>query len=141
MSKNATFITTKVYPTSYLNGKGFFYDEPTGSYVGDIRYVIDDRNSKLTSIDKGNYMLKNLFDYVNAAGESRTMVTKDPTTGLMITVPKPERNINSYFINNKTSTRFTPKIYNRGGAYKPRKSGKRARKNGKKARKTKKRIL
>ena len=81
--KSKTILTMKVYPTNYLNGNGFFYDNKYGTPYGDVRYVIDDRKSNLTDMDKTNYFVSNLFEYVKGMGSSNGS--------------KPGHDINEYF--------------------------------------------
>jgi len=98
---------------SYVNGKGFFFDSPTGSYVGDIKYVIDDKSVVPTNIDMVNYTLKNLFDYVKSSGESGTNTDIDTNTKKKTETLKKQRDINSFFVANKTPHVFTQKLYTR----------------------------
>jgi hypothetical protein len=91
-------ITTKIYPTTKLSGNGFFYDNPEGSYIGDIKYLINNNNT-ITDIDKVNYVLKELFDYVKSAGKNEKIFRK-------------EENIDNFFIADKTDNLFLPRLYN-----------------------------
>jgi hypothetical protein len=93
-----TIIITKVHPSTQLSGQGFLWNNPEGSYVGDITYEINDSNGNLTEIDKANYTLKNLFDYVTSAGDNK------PSSQSL-------HNINRFFIADKTESEFVPKIY------------------------------
>ena len=96
-----TIIITKVHPSTQISGQGFLWNNPAGSYVGDVTYQIDDVDSNLTEIDKVNYMMKNLFDYVTSAGNNK------PTN-------KNLHNINKFFLADNTESVFEPKLYDSG---------------------------
>jgi len=97
-NQNKNIITTKIYPTTILSGNGFFYDNPEGAYIGDIKYSINYNNNTITDIDKVNYVLKELFDYVKSAGKSEKIFRK-------------EEHIDNFFISYKNTTDIIPKIY------------------------------
>jgi len=107
---NGICVTTKVFPMSYLNGHGALFDSKDGSYFGDVQFLVDDRNTRITNMDKVNYMLNNLFNYVTSAGEKKYELGMD-ADGKPIAVPKKSANINEFFIANKTQHKFTPKLY------------------------------
>jgi len=122
---NGICVTTKVFPMSYLNGHGALFDSKDGSYFGDVQFLVDDRNTRITNMDKVNYMLNNLFNYVTSAGEKQYEPGAD-ADGKPIQVPKKAANINEFFIANKTKHKFTPKLYLRplgDGVKSPKKSG------------------
>ena len=96
-----SIIITKVHPSTQISGQGFLWNNPVGSYVGDVTYQIDDVDSNLTEIDKVNYMMKNLFDYVTSAGNNK------PTN-------KNLHNINKFFLADNTESVFEPKLYDSG---------------------------
>ena len=96
-----SIIITKVHPSTQISGQGFLWNNPAGSYVGDVTYQIDDVDSNLTEIDKVNYMMKNLFDYVTSAGNNK------PTN-------KNLHNINKFFLADNTESVFEPKLYDSG---------------------------
>lgn len=107
---NGICVTTKVFPMSYLNGHGALFDSKDGSYFGDVQFLVDDRNSRVTNMDKVNYMLNNLFNYVTSVGEKQYEPGTD-ANGNAIEVPKKATNINGFFIADKTRHKFTPKLY------------------------------
>lgn len=107
---NGICVTTKVFPMSYLNGHGALFDSKDGSYFGDVQFLVDDRNTRITNMDKVNYMLNNLFNYVTSVGEKQYEPGMD-ADGKPIQVPKKAANINEFFIANKTKHKFTPKLY------------------------------
>jgi hypothetical protein len=107
---NGICVTTKVFPMSYLNGHGALFDSKDGSYFGDVQFLVDDRNSRVTNMDKVNYMLNNLFNYVTSVGEKQYEPGTD-ADGNTIEVPKKATNINGFFIADKTRHKFTPKLY------------------------------
>jgi hypothetical protein len=84
-------VITKLYPSRQLSGRGFFLHSETGDYVGDVGYEVDDRKSGITDIDKADYMLGELFNYVKDAGSNAFDAEK----------VKP---ISDHFITNKTDT-------------------------------------
>ena len=96
-----TIIITKVHPSTQISGQGFLWNNPAGSYVGDVTYQINDSDSNLTEIDRVNYMMKNLFDYVTSAGNNK------PTN-------KNLHNINKFFLAENTESVFEPKLYDSG---------------------------
>jgi hypothetical protein len=96
-----SIIITKVHPSTQISGQGFLWNNPAGSYVGDVTYQINDIDSNLTEIDKVNYMMKNLFDYVTSAGNNK------PTN-------KNLHNINKFFLADNTESVFEPKLYDSG---------------------------
>ena len=84
-------IITKLYPSRQLSGRGFFLNSETGDYVGNVGYEVDDRKIGITDIDKTDYMLGELFNYVKDAGSNAFDAEK----------VKP---ISDHFITNKTDT-------------------------------------
>jgi hypothetical protein len=139
---NGICVTTKVFPMSYLNGHGVLFDSKDGSYFGDVQFLVDDRNSRVTNMDKVNYMLNNLFNYVTSVGEKQYEPGAD-ADGNAIEVPKKATNINEFFIADKTRHKFTPKLYLRpvgDGVKSPKKSERSSRSSSKRGgyRKTKK---
>jgi hypothetical protein len=118
---NKVTVTTKIYPSNSLSGKGFFYDKPNGNYIGDIKHVINDNITSLTEQDKTNYVLKELFEYVNTAGKSDNIFGR-------------ESNIDKYFISYNNTTDIIPKIHKRNEV----KTGGKRMKSSKKNRKTRK---
>jgi hypothetical protein len=122
--QNKNRITTKIYPTTILSGNGFFYDNPKGSYIGDIKYSINNTNT-ITDIDKVNYVLKELFDYVKSAGKNEKIVSK-------------EEDIDNFFISYKNTTDIIPKKYEKYTKKNQIKTGGKKIKYSKKNRKTRK---
>jgi hypothetical protein len=96
-NQNKNRITTKIYPTTILSGNGFLYDNPKGSFIGDIKYSIKNTNN-ITDIDRVNYVLKELFDYVKSAGKGEKIINK-------------KEDIDKFFISYKNTTDIIPKKY------------------------------
>jgi hypothetical protein len=52
----SNYITTKLYPVPYVNGKGY--------RIGNFNVLIDKRKLPFSSFDQVDHFLYNLFDYV-----------------------------------------------------------------------------
>ena len=87
-------ITTKIYPTSYKNRKGF--------QVGNMKIKFDTKNAPFTSSDQVDHYLNELFSYIKWASTK-----KDPKDE---TVADMKRNIHDFLKAKKIEHVFSPKV-------------------------------
>jgi hypothetical protein len=100
--ESRSIVTMKTYPVDYLNGNGFFFDNKYGSPYGDVRYVIDDRKSNITDMDKTNYFVSNLFDYVKGMGSSHDNAASHNINEYFKVGNQPEPLVMEYNVYDKT---------------------------------------
>lgn len=93
-NENDVEITTKIYPTSYKNRKGF--------QVGNMKIKFDTKNAPFTSSDQVDHYLNELFSYIKWASTK-----KDPKDE---TVADMKRNIHDFLKAKKIEHVFSPKV-------------------------------
>lgn len=116
-------ITTKIYPTTYKNRKGF--------RVGNMKIKFDTKNSPFTSTDQIDHYLNELFSYIKWAS-----VKKDPKEE---TIEDRKKSIYDFLKAKKIEHVFSPKFVvdeNKGGKKKTTRK-----RQGKSTRKTSKRKI
>jgi len=93
-NENDVEITTKIYPTSYKNRKGF--------QVGNMKIKFDTKNAPFTNSDQVDHYLNELFSYIKWASTK-----KDPKDE---TVADMEKNIHNFLKATKIEHVFSPKV-------------------------------
>ena len=93
-NENDVEITTKIYPTSYKNRKGF--------QVGNMKIKFDTKNAPFTNSDQVDHYLNELFSYIKWASTK-----KDPKDE---TVADMKRNIHDFLKAKKIEHVFSPKV-------------------------------
>lgn len=93
-NENNVEITTKIYPTTYRNRKGF--------QVGNMKIKFDTKNAPFTSSDQVDHYLNELFSYIKWASTK-----KDPKDE---TVADMKKNIHDFLKAKKIDHVFSPKV-------------------------------
>ena len=93
-NENDVEITTKIYPTSYKNRKGF--------QVGNMKIKFDTKNAPFTSSDQVDHYLNELFSYIKWASTKKD--PKDETPADM------KKNIHDFLKAKKIDHVFSPKV-------------------------------
>ena len=93
-NENDVETTTKIYPTTYRNRKGF--------QVGNMKIKFDTKNAPFTSSDQVDHYLNELFSYIKWASTK-----KDPKDE---TVADMKKNIHDFLRAKKIEHVFSPKI-------------------------------
>ena len=93
-NENDVEITTKIYPTTYRNRKGF--------QVGNMKIKFDTKNAPFTSSDQVDHYLNELFSYIKWASTK-----KDPKDE---TVADMKKNIYDFLKATKIDHVFSPKV-------------------------------
>jgi len=91
---NDVNITTKIYPTSYKNRKGF--------RVGNMKIKFDTKNAPFTSSDQVDHYLNELFAYIKWAS-----VKKNPEDE---TIEDKKKSIHDFLKAKKIDHIFSPKV-------------------------------
>ena len=93
-NENDVEITTKIYPTTYRNSKGF--------QVGNIKAKLDTKNAPFAISDQVNHLLEELQSYIQWVSTK-----KDPKDE---TIADMEKNIHDFFKTKKIVHVFSPKV-------------------------------
>ena len=93
-NENDVEITTKIYPTTYRNRKGF--------QVGNMKIKFDTKNAPFTSSDQVDHYLNELFSYIKWASTK-----KDPKDE---SVADMKKNIHDFLKAKKIDHVFSPKV-------------------------------
>lgn len=91
---NDVNITTKIYPTTYKNRKGF--------RVGNMKIKFDTKNAPFTSSDQVDHYLNELFAYIKWAS-----VKKNPEDE---TIEDKKKSIHDFLKAKKIDHIFSPKV-------------------------------
>ena len=93
-NENDVEITTKIYPTTYRNSKGF--------QVGNIKAKLDTKNAPFAISDQVNHLLEELQSYIQWVSTK-----KDPKDE---TIADMEKNIHDFFNTKKIVHVLSPKV-------------------------------
>ena len=119
-NENDVETTTKIYPTTYRNRKGF--------QVGNMKIKFDTKNAPFTSSDQVDHYLNELFSYIKWASTKKD--PKDETAADM------KKNIHDFLKSKKIEHIFSPKVI----VGKGKKQTKKKRMKGGKSKTTKRKV-